>query len=95
MLGNYFPFTLYLQKLILYFPLFYLKIINIMIMLPPIIIRVVGSKFFIESITLETFELMSVLVFVVDIVVGVVVIVVRGLSMPGSAVWVDGIGAYW
>ena len=60
-------------------------------MLPPIIIRVVGSKFFIESIRLETFELMSVLVFVVD-VVGVVV--VRGLSMSGSAVWVDGIGAY-
>ena len=66
-----------------------------MMILPPIIIRVVGSKFFIESITLETFELMSVLVFVVDVVVGVVVVVVRGLSMPGSAVWVDGIGAYW
>ena len=63
-------------------------------MLPPIIIRVVGSKFFIESTTLETFELMSMLVFVVDVVVGVVVVVVRGLSMPGSAVWVDGIGAY-
>jgi len=33
-----------------------------------------------------------------DSVVGVVdvdvVVVVRGLSMPGSAVWVDGIGAY-
>ena len=65
-----------------------------MMMLPPIIIRVVGSKFFIESIRLETFELMSVLVFIVDVVVGVVVVVVRGLSMPGSAVWVDGIGAY-
>ena len=66
-----------------------------MMMLPPIIIRVVVSKFFIESIRLETFELMSVLVFVVDVVVGVVVVAVRGLSMPGSAVWVDGIGAYW
>ena len=62
-----------------------------MMILPPIIIRVVGSKFFIESITLETFELMSVLVFVV----GVVVVVIRGSSMPGSAVWVDGIGVYW
>ena len=62
-----------------------------MMILPPIIIRVVGSKFFIESIRLETFELMSVPVFVV----GVVVVVVRGLSMPGSAVWVDGIVAYW
>ena len=71
-----------------------MKIINIMTMLPPIIIRVVVSKFFIESIRLETFELMSVLVFVVDVVVGVVVVVVRGLLMPGSAVWVDGIGAY-
>ena len=73
--------------------IFYLKIINIMTMLPPIIIKVVGSKFFIESIRLETFELMSVLVFVVD-VVGVVVVVVRGSSMPGSAVWVAGICAY-
>ena len=63
-------------------------------MLPPIIISVVVSKFFKESIRLETFELMSMLVFVVDDVVGVdVVVVVRGLSMPGSAVWVDGIGA--
>ena len=76
---------------------FYFKIINNMMILPPIIIRVVGSKFFIESITLETFELMSVLVFVVDVavVVGVVVVVVRGSSIPGSAVWVPGIGAYW
>ena len=65
-------------------------------MLPPIIIRVVISRFIAESIRLETFELMSVLVFVVDVVVvGVdVVVVVRGLSMPGSAVWVDDIGAY-
>jgi len=38
-------------------------------MLPPIIIRVVGSKLFTESIRLEAFELMSVLVFV-DVVVG-------------------------
>ena len=78
--------------------LFYLKIINIMMMLPPIIIRVVISRFIAESIRLETFELMSVLVSVVDVdVVGdvvVVVVVVRGLSMPGSAVWVDDIGAY-
>ena len=66
-----------------------------MTMLPPIIIRVVVSKFFKESIRLETFELMSMLVFIVDDVVGVdVVVVVRGLSMPGSAVWVDDIGAY-
>ena len=71
---------------------FYLKIINNMMILPPIIIRVVVSKFFIESIILETFELMSVLVFVVDVVVGVVV---GGSSIPGSAVWVPGIGAYW
>ena len=64
-------------------------------MLPPIIISVVVSKFFTESIRLETFELMSMLVFVVDDVVGVDVgVVVRGLSMPGSAVWDDGIGAY-
>ena len=56
-----------------------------MTMLPPIIISVVVSKFFTESIRLETFELMSMLVFVVDDVVGVdVVVVVRGLSMPGS-----------
>ena len=54
-------------------------------MLPPIINRVVISRFIAESIRLETFELMSVLVFVVD-VVGVVVVVVRGSSMPGSAV---------
>ena len=64
-------------------------------MLPPIIIRVVVSKFLTESIRPETFELISVLVFVVVVVVGVVVVVVvKGLSMPGSAVWVDGIGAY-
>ena len=79
-----------------YYPLFYLKIINNMMILPPIIIRVVESKFFIESITLETFELMSVVGLGSDVAVGVVVVVVRGLSMPGSAVWVViGIGAYW
>ena len=57
--------------------------------LPPIIIRVVVSKFLAESMRLETFELIS----VVGVVV-VVVVVVRGLSMSGSAVWVDGSGAY-
>ena len=40
--------------------LFYLKIINNIIILPPIIIKVVASKFFIESIRFETFELISV-----------------------------------
>ena len=74
-----------------YFISFYLKIINNMTILPPIIIRVVGSKFFTESIRFETFELISVLLFVV---VFVVVVVVRGSSMPGSTVWVVGIGAY-
>ena len=59
-------------------------------MLPPIIIRVVVSKFFTESIRLETFELIS--VGAVESVV--VVVVVRGSSIPGSAVWVAGIGAY-
>ena len=58
-----------------------------MMMLPPIIIRVVVSKFFTESIRFETFELMSVPVFVVDVVVGVVVVVVvRGSSIPGRCV---------
>ena len=56
-----------------------------MTMLPPIIIRVVGSKLFTESIRLEAFVVIS----VVDVVV-----VVKGLSMSGSAVWVDDIGAY-
>ena len=64
-----------------------------MMMLPPIIIRVVISRFIAESIRLETFELISVVVDVVGVVVDDVV-VVRGLSMPGSAVWVDDIGAY-
>jgi len=59
-------------------------------MLPPIIIRVVVSRFFAESMRLETFEPMSVLISVG----GVVVVVVRGLSIPGSAVCDDGSGAY-
>ena len=75
----------------IYIP-FYLKIINNMMILPPIIIKVVTSKSFIESIRFETFELISVVGLGSD-VVGVVV-VVRGSSMPGSAVWVNGIGAY-
>ena len=62
-----------------------------MMMLPPIIIRLVVSKFFTESIRLETFELISVGAVEAVVVVGVVV---RGSSIPGSAVWVDGIGAY-
>ena len=52
-----------------------------MMMLPPIIIRVVVSKFFTESVRFETFVVISVVVFVV-----VFVVVLRGLSMPGSAV---------
>ena len=63
-----------------------------MMMLPPIIIRVVGSKLFTESIRFEAFVVISVVVDVVGVVV--VVVVVKGLSMPGGAVWVDGIGAY-
>jgi len=63
---------------------FYLKIINNMMILPPIIISVVTSKFFTESIRFETFDVISVVVFVVVFVV--VVVVVRGLSMSGSAV---------
>ena len=73
------------------FPLFYLKIINSIMILPPIIISVVVSKFFTESIRFETFEVISVLVFVegdvtVFVVVVVVVVVVKGSSIPGSAV---------
>ena len=63
-------------------------------MLPPIIIRVVVSKFFTESIRLETFEVISV-VDVVGVVKDSVVVVVRGSSISGSAVWVDGSSAYW
>ena len=55
-----------------------------MMILPPIIIKVVASKFFTESIRFETFELISVVVFVVVFVV--VVVVVRRLSISGSAV---------
>ena len=56
----------------------------------------VVSKFFTESIRFETFEVISVLVFVEgNVTVFVVfVVVVKGSSIPGSAVWVDGIGAY-
>ena len=77
---------------------FYLKIINNMMILPPIIIKVVTSKFFTESIRFETFMVISVVGLGSDVWVVVVVVVwvvVSGLSMPGSAVWVDGICAYW
>ena len=56
-----------------------------MMILPPIIIKVVASKSFIESIRFETFELISVVGLGSD-VVGVVVVVVMGSSIPGSAV---------
>ena len=46
--------------MIRYFPLFYLKIINNMMILPPIINKVVASKFFTESIRFETFVVISV-----------------------------------
>ena len=66
-----------------------------MMILPPIIISAVISKFFTESIRFETFEVISVVgLGIVVFVVVFVVVVVRGSSMPGSAVWVDGIGAY-
>ena len=77
----------------IYIP-FYLKIINNIMIPPPIIIKVVASKFFIESIRFETFELISVVGLGSD-VWDVVWVVVRGLSMPGSAVWVIGICTYW
>ena len=64
-----------------------------MTMLPPIIIRVVGSKLFTESIRFEAFVVISVVELGLVVVVDVVV-VVKGLSIPGSAVWVDDIGAY-
>ena len=59
-----------------------------MMILPPIIISVVTSKFFTESIRFETFEVISVVVSVVVFVVVFVVVwfVVRGSSIPGSAV---------
>ena len=73
-----------------YCPLFYLKIINKITILPPIIISVVVSKFFTESIRFETFELISVPIFVKgDVTVFVVVfvvVVVKGSSIPGNAV---------
>ena len=71
---------------------FYLNIINNMMILPPIIISVVTSKFFTESIRFETFVVISIVGLDSD--VWVVVVVVRGLSMPGSVVWVAGICAY-
>ena len=54
-----------------------------MMILPPIIIKVVASKFFTESIRFETFEVISVVVLFPG---GSVVVVVRGSSIPGSAV---------
>ena len=45
-----------------YFISFYLKIINNMTILPPIIISVVASKFFTDSIRFETFVVISVVV---------------------------------
>ena len=53
--------------------------------LPPIIISVVVSKFFTESIRFETFEVIFPPTFV-EGGVTVFVVVVRGSSMPGSAV---------
>ena len=63
---------------------FYLKIINSMMILPPIIIKVVALKFFTESIRFETFVVISIVGLDSD--VWVVVVVVRRLSIPGSAV---------
>ena len=61
-----------------------------MMILPPIIISVVVSKFFTEAIRFETFELISVLVFVEGdvtmFVVVFVVVVVKGSSIPRSTV---------
>ena len=64
---------------------FYLKIINNMIILPPIIIKVVASKFFTEPIRFETFVVISVVGLGSDVWV-VVWVVVRGSSIPGRAV---------
>ena len=63
--------------------MFYLKIINNIMILPPIIISVVVSKFFIESIRFETFEVIFPPTFVEGDVT-VFVVVVRGSSIPGS-----------
>jgi len=68
----------------IYIP-FYLKIINNMMILPPIIIKVVTSKSFIESIRFETFVVISVVGLGSDVWV-VVWVVVRGSSTPGRAV---------
>ena len=73
---------------------FYFKIINNMITLPPIIIKVVVSRFFTEPIRFETFVVISVIGLDSDVWFDVWV-VVRGSSIPGRAVWVPGIGAYW
>ena len=64
---------------------FYLKIINNMMILPPIIIKVVGSKFFIDSIGFEAFVVIFVVGLDSDVWV-VVWVVVRELSMPGRTV---------
>ena len=55
---------------------FYLKIINKMMILPPIIISVLTSKFFTESIRLETFVVIPIVGLDSD--VWVVVVVVDG-----------------
>ena len=68
-----------------YFPLFYLKIINNMITLPPIIIKVVVSRFFTELIRFETFVVISVIGLDSDVWL-VVWVAVRGSSIPGRAV---------
>ena len=66
--------------------MFYLKIINKMTILPPIIVSAVVSKFFTESIRFEVFELISVSVFVEGFVplFVVFVVVVKGSSMSGE-----------
>ena len=75
----------------MFFMSFYLKIINNMTILPPIIISVVVSKFFTESIRFETFEVIS----VGGLFPGGCVVVVKGMSTGGSEVVVIGICAYW
>ena len=74
---------------------FYFRIINNIMILPPIIIKVVTSKSFTESIRFETFVVIFVVGLCPDVWDVGVVVVVRGLSMPGSAVWVACNGAYW
>jgi len=78
----------YQQKMKLCYPwfvVFYLKIINNIMILPPIIIKVVLSKFFTESIRFETFVVISIVGLGSDVWV-VVGVVVRGSSIPGRAV---------